>query len=227
MVDYIPFVSQVKSAIQAIAGDTEGARTTQHNFTRSFPVISQARAGVEVLMGREEDAEETLRQGVAFVDAIPVVGHAKGTIHYICGDKEGGDAAMISASRSTGVMGCAAVAFLVSGPVGAAAAGVWAGTAMDTVTSAVDSAIKGEDRPHGVINAITQIRDDPKNLSHYADLAVLPVMDGMTGFKIGKGVAKVREPGIPKLMAVKGTCKTVKEASESQEYAAKLEKALH
>ena len=43
MVDYIPFVSQVKSAVQAICGDTEGARKTQDNFTKSFPVISQLR----------------------------------------------------------------------------------------------------------------------------------------------------------------------------------------
>ena len=43
------------------------------------------------------------------VDGIPAVGHAKGVIHYT--DKEGGDKAMKSASRTSGVTGGGVVGF--------------------------------------------------------------------------------------------------------------------
>ena len=60
-------------------------------------------------------------------DGIPVVGHAKGGIHYICGDEEGGEKAMISATRTTVVAGSGVVGTFVAGPVGAVAFGMHGG----------------------------------------------------------------------------------------------------
>ena len=65
------------------------------------------------------------------VDAIPVVGHVKGVVHYACGDQAGGDKAMVASSRSTCVAGGAAGGFLVGGPVGAVAGGMAGGAARD------------------------------------------------------------------------------------------------
>ena len=101
--DSIPVVSQTKSLVQAIAGDEEGARRTQENFSRQCPIVSQARSLVEVSMGDEEAARETQRQFgqgmVDLVDRTPGIGHIKGGIQYACGDKDGGDKAMVSATR--------------------------------------------------------------------------------------------------------------------------------
>ena len=101
--DSIPVVSQTKSLVQAIGGDTEGARRTQENFSRQCPVVSQTRSLVEASMGDVDAARETQKEFVQgasnFADKVPVVGHIKGGIHYACGDKEGGDKAMMHATR--------------------------------------------------------------------------------------------------------------------------------
>lgn len=55
----IPFVSQVKSAVYAIKGNTAEARETQEKFSKRFPVVSQARSLVEVVKGRPDMARET------------------------------------------------------------------------------------------------------------------------------------------------------------------------
>ena len=62
-----------------------------------------------------------------FADGIPVVGHVKGGIHYICGDKEGGDNAMKSSSRTVGVIGGGVGGFFVGGPAGAIGGGLTGG----------------------------------------------------------------------------------------------------
>ena len=105
-VDSLPVISQTKSLVQVISGDADGARHTQENFSRQCPVVSQARSLVEVSMGDEEAALKTQEQfgkGMSdLADAVPGVGHIKGGIHYACGDREGGDKAMMQATRGLG-----------------------------------------------------------------------------------------------------------------------------
>ena len=107
--DTLPVVSQCKSAFQAVCGDLKGARKTQERFLKTCPVVSQGTSAVQALMGDTEGARETQLEFVGFVndtvDSIPVVGHVKGGIYYVCGDTEGGDKAMKSSSRTTGVIG--------------------------------------------------------------------------------------------------------------------------
>ena len=57
--DSIPIVSQLKSLIQAICGDVDGARQTQENFSRQALVISQIRSAVEAILGDQEAARRT------------------------------------------------------------------------------------------------------------------------------------------------------------------------
>lgn len=45
--DGIPILSQIKSAIQAAAGDLKGASITQDNFSKKCIVVSQLRSAVE------------------------------------------------------------------------------------------------------------------------------------------------------------------------------------
>lgn len=84
-----------------------------------------------------------------FADGIPVVGHIKGGIHYICNDKEGGTRAMKNATRTTFVMGAGVAGFVAGGPVGAFAAGVGGGAAIDGVYTGVESVVNKEYRPNG------------------------------------------------------------------------------
>lgn len=48
----------------------------------------------------------------------------KGTIQYVCGNKEGGDRAMKSASRTAAVIGGGIAGGLVGGPAGDVAGGL-------------------------------------------------------------------------------------------------------
>ena len=119
-VDTLPVVSQTKSLVQVIGGDADGARRTQENFSRQCPVVSQTRSLVEVSMGDSDAALKTQQQfgqGMGdLADAVPGVGHIKGAIHYACGDTEGGDKAMMHATRglALAVPGMAAYEFIRS-----------------------------------------------------------------------------------------------------------------
>ena len=148
MADAFPIVSQTKSLVQWISGDSEGAKRTQENFSRQCPIISQARSAVEAISGDTDAAlatqMECLNFASNFVDAVPVAGHIKGGCHYAWGDTEGGDNAMKSASRTTGAIVGGAGGFLVAGPPGAVAGGIAGAATMDGVTTGIDSAVHGE-----------------------------------------------------------------------------------
>lgn len=55
----IPILSQIKSAVQAISGDTEGARQTQEEFSKQTPIVSQIRSAIEAISGNPEAARRT------------------------------------------------------------------------------------------------------------------------------------------------------------------------
>lgn len=103
---WIPVLSQLKSAVQALSGDKEGARETQLEFIRRCIIVCQVTSLVYAIKGDDETAKniqiEFLQTLGNVIDGIPAAGHLKGGIHYACGDKNGGDMAMKSASRSIG-----------------------------------------------------------------------------------------------------------------------------
>ena len=53
----IPVISQVKSLVQVIGGDADGARRTQEEFSRTAPIVSQARSFAHLI------AVSILKQG--------------------------------------------------------------------------------------------------------------------------------------------------------------------
>ncbi|CAF1354106.1 unnamed protein product, partial [Didymodactylos carnosus] len=148
----------VTSLVQLIDGDEEGALETQKqcfgtlsNFADAIPVVGHAKGLVHYAVGDEKGGDRAMKSSTQTIDSIPVVGHVKGLIHYAAGDEGGGERAMKSSTRTTAVVGAGAGAFLVSGPIGAAAAGVGAGAAMDAVYTAAT------DRPHGLIAALDNL----------------------------------------------------------------------
>lgn len=144
---------------------------------------------VQLISGDVEGAIETQKKcGDALLrtaDGIPLIGHAKGAIHYVCGDKEGGNRAMMSATRTTGVMGAGAAGFLVGGPVGAIAGGVAGGTAFDTSVTVIDSVVHDEYRPSGYYAAIGNVIKNP-NPGDIFDTCFMPVGDGLAGYSGGR-----------------------------------------
>ncbi|KAM9307388.1 uncharacterized protein KZ484_000717 [Pholidichthys leucotaenia] len=194
--DAIPVLSQVKSLVQAVCGDTEGAAKTQENFVRKCPVVSQAVALGVLIAGDEDEAEKIFKEGLEtigdFVDGTPVVGHVKGAIHYACGDKTGGDRAMKSASRTTGAMAGGVGGFIVAGPAGAVVGGIEGAAVMDVVTTAVDSAVHNEARPAGYIAQIDGIVKNPKDPGQWFDLAATPVFDGLAGYGAGEVCSRLK-----------------------------------
>ncbi|KAF2356990.1 hypothetical protein FHG87_012252 [Trinorchestia longiramus] len=190
--DPIPLFSQAKSFVQWICNDSEGAKQTQINFSQQCPVVSQMRSAVESVKGDNRAALETQKQFGRFVgcvlNGIPIVGHAKGTVHYVLGDEEGGGAAMKAASHTSGVIGGAVVGFLAAGPVGAVAGGVGGGVAMDSTITATDSAINKTFKPYGLFEPLS----DPKNAGKWCDAAGGVVFDGLIGKSTGKVVQQIQ-----------------------------------
>jgi len=124
------------------------------------------------------------------VDNVPVVGHVKGAVHYVCGDKEGGDKAMKSASRTSGVIIGGAVG-IAAGPAGMVAGGIAGGAAVDGITTGVESGIKGEYTPSGQIEAwtrVAQAETSEELIGGIVDGVTAPVLDGMLGYTAGKTI---------------------------------------
>jgi len=136
-------------------------------------VESVNKADDEVWKHLEKSSEHTAKAVSDVADGIPVVGHVKGTVHYALGDKEAGDNAMKSASRTTAVIGGAAI----GGPAGAIAAGA----AMDGITTGIDSAVHKEYRPAGLIASGTNLANGGDVVEGIGGIAVTLAGDGYTG----------------------------------------------
>lgn len=179
----IPVVSQVKSTIQLVTGDAKGAAETQEKFFHEAIGVSQITAVAYAISGNEKKAEETLERGLTTLsntaDGIPVVGHAKGLVHYAMGDDEKGDRAMMASTRTAAVVGGGAGGFLLGGPVGAVAAGVASGNAFD-ITHSVAT-----DTPQGYYAAAEEFMKNP-SAGALIDVVLVPVGDGIAGYQGGQ-----------------------------------------
>lgn len=142
----------------------------------------------------KHSAESAVQSGKAMAhtandvaNGVPVVGHIKGGIHYALGDKEGGDQAMKSASRTTGVV-IGGVIGIPGGPAGMVAGGITGGAVMDGITTGVESAVKGEYTPSGQIKAWTDVakgKDAQTVVGGVVGGFMSPVMDGVGGYAAG------------------------------------------
>ncbi|KAJ3129052.1 hypothetical protein HK098_002644 [Nowakowskiella sp. JEL0407] len=187
--DWIPVVSQVKSAVQALSGDTEGAKQTQENFIKRCPIISQCNSAVHLALGDTKTATEVQQSFLTeFLDpavsSLPVLGHLKGGVHYALGEKEKGDECMKTATRTTAVMGVG----VMTGGAGfaaAAAAGIAAGVAVDGITTGIESKLKDTYTPSGTIsiiqNASTAMEKQPEKTSGFVfDAVCLVALDAIS-----------------------------------------------
>ena len=79
-VDSVPVVSQTKSFIQAIGGDTEGARRTQKNFSNNCPVVSQTKSFIQVCAGDIDGARETQNKFLKDIEKVGGVASGMATV---------------------------------------------------------------------------------------------------------------------------------------------------
>jgi hypothetical protein len=188
--DAAPGWSQGKSLVQWMCGDTEGAWRTQVNFSQRFPFVSQVRSIVQLSQGDKKGAWETQKQFVGgvgdLVNGAPLVGHAKGVVHYVCGDREGGDRAMKSASRTTGVIMGATAGFMMGGPAGAAAGGVVGGIVTDGIITSVGSKVHKEYRPAGIFGQAAKLVNNPRDPGQWVDIIGTVSFDALTGYVQGE-----------------------------------------
>ncbi|XP_033107187.1 uncharacterized protein LOC117109062 [Anneissia japonica] len=185
--DSIPIVSQVKSLVQVISGDAEGAKRTQENFLHTAPVLSQITSVIQAIEGDTDGAKKTQQEFVEslghFADGIPVVGHIKGVIEYATGHKAAGDASMKAASRTIGVLAGGAAGFFVGGPAGAFLGGVAAGAAMDGIITGVDSAVHHQYSPYGEVSIVTNMVNGHYDPGEEFDFAAGIGFDGLAGLE--------------------------------------------
>lgn len=100
----------LKAGCQAVCGQWDEAKKSMRNFKESNPLVLGTRGVYHTCRGNTEKGTRLMKDGGkgtvklvnGVVNAIPVVGHAKGVVHYACGDKEGGHKTMKSSSRTTG-----------------------------------------------------------------------------------------------------------------------------
>lgn len=153
-----------------------------------------------------------------FADGVPVLGHAKGAVHHILGDREGGNKAIVAATRTTGVMAGGAAGFLVGGPVGAVAAGIATGGVMDGAATLGASLREGEYKPEGVFAGVQQVIDNPSGRAVF-DVMSIPVFDGLAGYQGGKIAGAMENAAAAKSANAPIDPKTVAKAAEVRVYA--------
>jgi hypothetical protein len=197
----IPVVSEVVTAGEsvgklvgaagcAVVGNTtdakkllDGAGQAWVDYTERQPIAAginvAVRAACDDTEGVERVAKKLGHSYLELMDGTPGVGHVKGTVHYILGDKEGGDKCMKDASKGAVVIAATALTAATGGaaaPLLVGAASLVSGAAMDGIITGVDSAVHGEYRPHGEIAAVTQAvkTGDPNDI---ADAVLAPIAD--------------------------------------------------
>lgn len=156
VLDSIPVVGHAKGVVHYVVGDKDGGDKAMHKSTRTSAAITGGVIGgvtgavggaidgtVRAVGGAMDGAravggskgEPSKKNFVSnALDATPGVGHAKGVLHYVVGDKDGGDKAMYRATRTSaaiagGVIGlpAGAVGGAIGGAVNGAASGAMYG----------------------------------------------------------------------------------------------------
>lgn len=198
-IDSLPVISQVKSLVQVMSGDVDGARHTAENFANTGIVVSQITSLVHVMNGDDEAARETQKHFgksmESFADSMPAVGHIKGSIHHGLGQTEKGNSAFKSASGSLLTIPAVVAGTIVGGPAGGAAAAVVAGQAYDGIVTGIDTAVNGQrkdgrPRYYGSWDTWDKMGRGETSSGDTFDLLAgmgLDALGGATGVKVGKG----------------------------------------
>jgi len=189
--DTVPLISQLKSGIQLVTGDKEGATETLKHYLNEGIGPAQARSAYFLVTGNSEKALEIqktfLNNMEVLLDGAPVIGHIKGVIHLIKGDEKHGWEAIKSATSTTG----SAIGGVLGGPLGV----ILGHTFTDAAISGVDAAINGNNsQPFGLVEYVSHIGE--LSAGDHFDMIAGLVMDGTTG-KFAKNKKSGSKPKAP------------------------------
>ena len=145
-IDSIPVVSQVKSLVQVIGGDADGARRTQESFSRTAPIVAQFNSLGHAIAGESNEArkiQEEFGKGMyEMAKATPIVGHGIAAGHAIVGNTKEAENIAIGATKSTVVVAAGAAGMLCGPGAPACAAGLT--VAASNGWDAAEGGIRGE-----------------------------------------------------------------------------------
>jgi hypothetical protein len=224
LLNYIPGVAHVKALTHLICNDKEGAQRTLETFHTKTPIVSHLMAGIAKVAGEDELAEKCWEGGNSSLNALPVVGHVKGLGHYVCGDIEGGNKAMVDATSTTlnmadgiPVVGhTKGVIHYVCGDVeggnkamkaatrttavmGAGVGGFFVAGPPGAVAGGVGAGAEWDLLVAAVTdgkeaNGIAKIIKNPKNVDSYFDAGLSVFGDGLAGYSGGQMAEKLVGP---------------------------------
>jgi hypothetical protein len=191
-----PGISQLKSIVQALTGDLDGAKQTQTDFLESFPVASQLTSLYYSIKGEESEAVRVQKRCLDFLsqtaNSVPIVGHVKAGIHKVCGDDKGASEAFKASTRTTAVIAGAAGGFCLGGPPGAIAGGMAGGIGADSTISVVQQS------PYGVVENAFNATEHAVNgeynkiAGEVFEFALGVAGDGLLGKAVGQKMAKTK-----------------------------------
>lgn len=219
--DYIPVVSHAKAGIQYIGGDKDGATETMERFHTKTPIVSHTAAIILAACGRDKEARQCWEGGNETMDSTPLVGHVKGTFHYLFGDQKGGNQAMKAATDTSlamiepmpvlghikGVVHYAMndkdagnramlAATRTTTVIGAGAGGFLMAGPGVAVTLGIGAGAEWDlltaiASGRKNVNGIVKIVENPTNVNAYIEGALSVIGDSLTGYSGGKIAERV------------------------------------
>lgn len=100
-------ISQLKSTTQTLSGDIAGAKHTKRNFMNQMPIVSQVKQIMHYKRKEDLAAIQTSKQFLfetvePIFNHAPILGHIKGMMHIMLGEKDRGLDTLRGATTATG-----------------------------------------------------------------------------------------------------------------------------
>eukprot|EP01084_Bolivina_argentea_P157541 274519_1 len=199
MADSIPIISQIKSLLQLLFGQSNRALETQINFIDATPLLSQLKSLYELFINVSPiQAYQTQKKFLiitnATIESIPVIGHIKGLGHYLIGDINRGNIAMKRSSRTTVVILSAYFACIVFVPTTATLSttittssigSIIGGISMDTLTTIIENIISKNGSLNGHYKSFDLMVKNPSDVGNIFDFLIGPLLDALIGAVVG------------------------------------------
>ena len=199
MTDALPIISQIKSILQLLFGQTSRALETQINFLDATPLLSQLKSLYEIFVQKNViKATKTQHKFLiitnATINGIPLVGHIKGLGHYLIGDFKGGNDAMKKSSRTTvvilsGYFACTifipSTATMEATIAASAIGSMVGGLCMDTLITLIENVISKNGSLYGFYDKLWEVIKSPFDIGNLFDFIMGPILDGLIGAFIG------------------------------------------
>lgn len=212
MAKFLPVIGEIWTTVESgvliasaglaeICGDEKSARELADSagnawkeYTETNLLATPIKGIVLDVQGKHEESnrlkEKYLGSVSSFADAIPVVGHVKGGIHYAMGDIDAGNKSMEASTRTAAVLGAGiATGGLGGGIAYGAVAGIGTGIAYDSTATIIDDAVNGEEASlHGTMKLIKPDEMNPNEFLGGLMGIAGDAMTGASGAAMGKSL---------------------------------------